>query len=920
MDNTIDTLQIEIESSTTDAQRGLTKLKNSLQKLKEMSDSVGNISNDGVTKLKAIADGVDALAKVGESGGLKTAVSELQKLSKLDFSNLGAGAEKISQVAAKVSDISNNTPTSTIAPTISTKTVDIAPSVDVQHITADLEKVREAGMRVSTSLKSFFSSAFRGIATIGKWTWETLTGSLRLFVKSGISLIKGFGKTFAKVFGGLGRTIGTATKKMGGFVRSLGRIAMYRVIRFILSQITQAFKDGTNNIYQFSKAIGGELATSMDRIASSFLYFKNSIGAMVAPIINALAPAIEMIIDKVVNLINYLNQLFAKLTGASSWTKAVKTQTEYAESTKEAAEAAESLTAGFDELNVFSDTSSKDNPATDYGSMFEEVQLDNNFASWLDQIKEYISNGDWAGLGTMLGEKINEAISSIDFAGIGSRLGEGIQSAFEFLYAFLTTVNFDQIGAGISTLLNNAMYKIDFNLVGRTLAAGINSIIGFAYGLVATFDWSQYGLSLANGINGFCSELDLSKAVETLQTAVLGLIETIEQAITNTDWVSIGGKVADGINTIDWVSIFSDTADLLSDTATGAFDLVLGFTYELDWKKLGTDLWDCLVGVVTNIDWNGLVSKAFELLGAAFGGLSQFMEGLLMSIWEVLTGAWASTKSFFDKSITEAGGDIGTGLLNGIAKIFVNIGSWINTNIFTPFLNGFKKMFGIHSPSTVMAEQGTFLTEGMLEGLMRPWHKVESFFREKLLAVKEIMTSTWSAIKETTERIWNGIVTAITNVVNKITTVVSNMVSSVLNAVRSVVNALSNIGSFVSNAFGAAKDFVSGTVGKIAGAVGSIFGFADGGFPEVGQLFIAREAGAEMVGSIGGRTAVANNDQIVQGIYEGVLAAMQAAGGSSGGNFDVNVYLDGKQVTAAVEKRQRERGATIYPGGVLYGV
>ncbi len=42
---------------------------------------------------------------------------------------------------------------------------------------------------------------------------------------------------------------------------------------------------------------------------------------------------------------------------------------------------------------------------------------------------------------------------------------------------------------------------------------------------------------------------------------------------------------------------------------------------------------------------------------------------------------------------------------------------------------------------------------------------------------------------------------------------------------------------------------------------------------EVGQLFIAREAGAEMVGSIGGRTAVANNDQIVEGIYQGVAAA-----------------------------------------------
>lgn len=75
-----------------------------------------------------------------------------------------------------------------------------------------------------------------------------------------------------------------------------------------------------------------------------------------------------------------------------------------------------------------------------------------------------------------------------------------------------------------------------------------------------------------------------------------------------------------------------------------------------------------------------------------------------------------------------------------------------------------------------------------------------------------------------------------------------------------------------------------------------------------------------MVGNIGGCTAVANNDQIVEGIREGVLSAMNEAIGRDYNNFDIKVYLDGKQITAAVEKRQRERGAMIYPGGVLNGV
>lgn len=88
--------------------------------------------------------------------------------------------------------------------------------------------------------------------------------------------------------------------------------------------------------------------------------------------------------------------------------------------------------------------------------------------------------------------------------------------------------------------------------------------------------------------------------------------------------------------------------------------------------------------------------------------------------------------------------------------------------------------------------------------------------------------------------------------------------------------------------------------------------YADGGFVNEGQLFIAREAGAEMVGSIGRKTAVANNDQIVEGITGGVreanddvvtaiysvaqqiITAMREQGGNNG-NFDLGRYIAQQQ-------------------------
>ena len=84
--------------------------------------------------------------------------------------------------------------------------------------------------------------------------------------------------------------------------------------------------------------------------------------------------------------------------------------------------------------------------------------------------------------------------------------------------------------------------------------------------------------------------------------------------------------------------------------------------------------------------------------------------------------------------------------------------------------------------------------------------------------------------------------------------------------------------------------------------------FATGGFPTEGQLFIANEGSApEMVGRMGGRTAVANNDQIVEGIRQGVYDAVMAAN-NNGGDVSVKVYLDSREIKAGQERLARAWG------------
>lgn len=105
-------------------------------------------------------------------------------------------------------------------------------------------------------------------------------------------------------------------------------------------------------------------------------------------------------------------------------------------------------------------------------------------------------------------------------------------------------------------------------------------------------------------------------------------------------------------------------------------------------------------------------------------------------------------------------------------------------------------------------------------------------------------------------------------------------------------------------------------VASIANFVGKIFRlgamnpwlFADGGFPTEGQLFIANEAGPEMVGTMGGHTAVANNDQIVEGIKMGVYEAVVAANGNGDRDVRVQVFLDSREIKAGQQRLNRAWG------------
>nr|DAG13138.1 MAG TPA: minor tail protein [Caudoviricetes sp.] len=135
---------------------------------------------------------------------------------------------------------------------------------------------------------------------------------------------------------------------------------------------------------------------------------------------------------------------------------------------------------------------------------------------------------------------------------------------------------------------------------------------------------------------------------------------------------------------------------------------------------------------------------------------------------------------------------------------------------------------------------------------------------------------------------------------NPITNFVRRMANSIIGIINRVVDAINNVFHISFRGLSVlGKEVVPAFNARLVN-IPHVPTFADGGFVDEGQLFIAREAGAEMVGRIGRKTAVANNDQIVESVSQGVYEAVQRASSeTNAGNsrpITVIVQMNGKEL------------------------
>ena len=235
--------------------------------------------------------------------------------------------------------------------------------------------------------------------------------------------------------------------------------------------------------------------------------------------------------------------------------------------------------------------------------------------------------------------------------------------------------------------------------------------------------------------------------------------------------------------------------------------------------------------------------------------IPELWETIKEEVWNFFTVTLPQKIANIDEYFTDTGESIWDGIVEGWNRATEPIANFVNR-----FVQGFKDALGIHSPSTVFADIGGDIVDGLWNGISSAWDGFETWFEG----------------------------------------VFQNLISWCQSAHNWLQDVVTGIGLVKSTD---TKGWFGG-----AGFSGNIGTFASGGFPETGSLFFAGEQGPELVTTMGGRTTVANEDQIVDGIRSGVFEAVSSAMNGSGQDVTVKVYLDSREIRAGQQRVSRAMG------------
>ncbi len=436
------------------------------------------------------------------------------------------------------------------------------------------------------------------------------------------------------------------------------------------------------------------------------------------------------------------------------------------------------------------------------------------------------------------------------------------------------------IGLGIAAWKFGKVLK-DLGLVkGSTkqvagMAVSIGSGFIFAYetadALANGVDWGNFLGQLGSGI-GLVSGLAMTFGTKGAQIGgivtglgmlVTGSVDACKNGLNEINGIEIGtGATALGAS----IGSFFGPKGALIGAVVGAVGGALEMVIIKFWPQISEGLTIATEWIKEK--WNELTTWFNDNI---ITPISNFFTNLWDDIVQGFTNAWTKVEEFFAPiinwftelwdSVSQTVSDvfynvqvIATGIWDVVKEAWNRFVTWVDENIITPISDFFSDLW-----------------DDVVEKASNAWQGIKDVFNTVSTFFKDIFEDAWQKVVDVFSvagdiftDIKDAVVSAFKYIVNKLIEGLNKAIAKPFNAINDALMKIKEIEIFDMKPFKNLREI----------SVPVIPMLANGGMVDVGQLFIAREAGPEMVGTIGHKTTVANNTQIVSAISLGVFNAM----------------------------------------------
>lgn len=690
----------------------------------------------------------------------------------------------------------------------------------------------------------------------------------------------------------------------------------------------------------------GSAALSSATLRAALGNLQGAASTAAAPLLQAILPALTAIANAAATAFYYIAQLVSFLTGKSigASKSAAKAMGKYAKAAKSAGSAADGALAKFDELDVLDKNSGGGAGAITPNYDFN---TDNPF---LDEILQAIKDGDWYGVGQLIGEKLRDSLNAIPWPDIhdkarawatniancingfievpglweavGHTVAQGLNTALIFADTLMQGIHWDSLGAGLARGITTAVAELDWPLLGRVLTDGMRAAILTLYSFVQTYTgWADLGNSIAACINSAIANIPWMEAGLGLSGFVVGLLHTLIATVQGTDWTALGQNIVSMVSAIDWVGLFSAMGTLAIDV----LQAINGILDQVDWGAVGQKIMECIEAV----DWAGILSQLGEIinnnwplllailgaallpqistfilstvLGTVLNALAVFIASVVASIglWPLLLVAAVSViLAAIIETLRKHGDDIRAGVDKfgeTIADIIRSAGEKVKE-----IWNGLwltVKLIGMQ------------LWEDITQGWNDFWTNIGTALDSAAADIQQGWNDAWTAVSDFVSDIWEGITDTIETAINGIIGLVNSMISAIVGGVNGVISVLNGFGFDVPEW---AQDKLG--VERVGFNIDPITA------PQIPYLAQGAviPANHEFLAVLGDQTNGTNIEAPLATIQQALAEVMEAYTGQQ----DITIRFAGDLAQLArvlkpyIDKEENRRGAKLVTGGV----